>query len=272
MSRMFTKRRATAAAALVLSAALLAACGGGPEEVIIVAGSTSVQPYAELLAEEYEHLHPGRGIDIQGGGSSAGVTAARSGAADIGMSSRAMGEDERDLKSFEIARDGLAMIAHPDNPVSDLTLEQVRDIYSEKISDWSEVGGVAARIHIIAREEGSGTRGAFEDLVMGDAVITPRAIIQDSNGAIRQLVAGDPRSIGFISAGLVDETVKYLELDGVAPTWRNLREGDYQLFRPFLFVTDGWPEGLAKEFIDFTLSPDGQRVLIDEGLVSLMDN
>ena len=259
-------------AILVLSILLMTACVNAPEEEIIVAGSTSVQPYAEILAEEYERLHPGKGVDIQGGGSSAGITAAESGVAEIGMSSRDLYEDERWLRHFEIARDGLAVIVHPDNPVDDLTLAQIREIYSAAIKDWSEVGGPEGKIHLIAREEGSGTRGAFQDLVMDGVAITPRAIIQDSNGAIRQLVAGDPRSIGFISAGLVDETVKYVKLDGFAPTYQNLKNGSYQLYRPFLFVTDGWPEGLSKDFIDFTLSPEGQSMLIEEGLISLMDD
>jgi phosphate transport system substrate-binding protein len=265
-------RRIIAAAVLIISMCLLSSCTNAPDEVIIVAGSTSVQPYAEILAEEFMRLNPNKGIDIQGGGSSAGIIAAESGTAEVGMSSRNLHENELELKNFEMARDGLAMIVHPKNPIAGLTLEETRRIYAAEITNWSQLGGNDARIHIIAREEGSGTRSAFEELVMDGLMITPRAIIQDSNGAIRQLVAGDIYSIGFISAGLVDDTVKPLKLDGFAPTVENLRNGSYQLYRPFLFVTDGWPTGLAKEFIDFTLSPAGQGLLIEEGLVSLMDD
>ncbi|MCL2805781.1 MAG: phosphate ABC transporter substrate-binding protein [Treponema sp.] len=246
----------------------LTACGGRSNSFLVVAGSTSVQPYIELLAEEYERLNPGSGIDIQGGGSSAGITAAESGAADIGMSSRWLKRTEEDLWSVEIARDGLALIVHPGNPVTDLTLEQIRDIYTAAINDWSQIGGRQARIHIIAREEGSGTRSAFEEMVMGDHRITPRAIVQDSNGAVRQLVAGDPNSIGFISLGLVDQTVKAIKLGSIEASRENVINRSYSLFRPFLFVTKAIPpEGLAMEFIEFILSPEGKELMAQEGLI-----
>jgi len=254
-------------AAFMLLACTVSACRGGRALAVIVAGSTSVQPYAELLAEEYAHIHPDAEVDVQGGGSSAGITAVESGTADIGMSSRALKESERSLWSVEIAKDGLAIIIHPNNSLSGLTPEQLRNIYTGQIGNWAEVGGRDARIHLITREEGSGTRSAFEDLVMAGAFITPRAIVQDSNGAVRQLVAGDRDSIGFISLGLVDDTVKAVSLGGVAPTWENVSNGNYSLYRPFLFVAAAEPEGEAKGFIDFTLSPEGQRMLISEGLI-----
>ncbi|MCL2440692.1 MAG: phosphate ABC transporter substrate-binding protein [Treponema sp.] len=253
---------------IILILMAVVSCAGRSGVCVIVAGSTSVQPYVELLAEEFEFLFPDRKIDIQGGGSSAGITAAETGTADIGMSSRWLKRTEEDLWSIEIARDGLAMIVNPRNPVIDLTLEQVRSIYTAEIRDWSEIGGRQARIHIIAREEGSGTRSAFEDMVMGDNRITPRAIIQDSNGAVRQLVAGDPNSIGFISLGLVDNTVKAIKLDGVEASSENVRNGSYSLFRPFLFVSKEIPPtGMAMEFIEFILSPSGKELMTQEGLI-----
>ena len=217
-----------------------------PQADIIVAGSTSVQPFAEILAEEYMILHPDVTIDIQGGGSAAGIMAAQSGTADIGMSSRALKDEEKSLWYVEIARDGLAVIVHPSNPIRNLTLDQIRDIYAATISNWSQLGGPKSKIHVITREEGSGTRAAFESLVMGKAEITPRAMVQDSNGAVRQLVADDPNSIGFISLGLVNEKVKALELGGVAATRENVINGSYGLSRPFLFITRGQPEGQTK--------------------------
>ena len=234
---------------------------------IIIAGSTSVQPFAEVLAEEYALAHPESAIDIQGGGSAAGIMAARSGTADIGMSSRSLNDDERRLWSCEIAKDGLAIIVHPNNPVQDLTIKQVSDIYSGKITEWGELGGRKARIHIIAREEGSGTRSAFESLVMVKDQISPKAIVQDSNGAVKQLVSGDVNSIGFISLGLVDHTVKALSLNHIAPNRENVINGSYSLFRPFLFVAENDPAGGAGEFVDFTLSEEGQQILVHEGLI-----
>ena len=266
------KRIRISAIAIVLVLALtmgsLSGCSQKSRTGIIVAGSTSVQPYAEIVAEEYMILHPDTEIDIQGGGSATGITAAQSGVADIGMSSRSLKDEEKGLWYVEVARDGLAVIVNPANPVQDLTLDQVRGIYAETITTWKEVGGSNSKIHVIAREEGSGTRSAFTDLVMGKTTeITPRAIVQDSNGAVRQLVADDPNAIGFISLGLVNDKVKALELGGIEATRENVENGSYKLSRPFLFVSLSEPTGQTKEFVDFILSADGQKILMNEGLI-----
>jgi len=267
---------------------MTSSCENNIEEVIIVAGSTSVQPYAEMLAETYFHLYPEYEIDIQGGGSSAGVSAALSRTAEIGMSSRAMKDSEleslkdtgQEWRIIEIAKDGLAIIIHPDNPIHDLTMEQIRAVYTGKIANWKDLDGKDAKIHVITREEGSGTRDAFETLLMDKNPITPKAIVQDSNGSVRLLVSDDINAIGFISLGLVrpepgQKPVKALHLDGVEATVENVRNGSYKLFRPFLFITvvdEGKePEGLTKKFIDFTLSPEGQQILINEGLIPHMN-
>jgi len=237
---------------------------------VIVAGSTSVQPYAEILAEEFNLLHPDIIVDIQGGGSSAGIMAARSDTADIGMTSRSLEEDESDLWIVEIANDGLAIIINPKNDITDLTTEQIRDIYTQKIKTWDELDpekGNSSKIHIISREEGSGTRSAFVDLVMGDQRISLKSIVQGSNGAIKQIVSGDVNAIGFISLGMVDDSVKALKLNGVAATGENVKNGAYMLMRPFLFVTKNEPEGIVLQFIEYILSPEGSGILIKEGLI-----
>ncbi|MDR1002108.1 MAG: phosphate ABC transporter substrate-binding protein [Oscillospiraceae bacterium] len=240
-----------------------------PEGGIVIAGSTSVQPYVEILSEEFASLYPDIAIDIQGGGSSAGITAAEAGTAQIGMSSRSLKDKELDrgLWSVEIAKDGLAVIVHPENPVKGLTYEQVRSIYAGEIVNWEQVGGNNAKIHLIAREEGSGTRSAFEDLFMGEKYITPKAIVQNSNGSVKQLVADDKNSIGFISLGLCDSKVAALELNGVAATHENIVNGSYQMYRPFLFVANSEPIGDAKLFIDYILSDEGQKLLLENGLI-----
>ncbi len=250
---------------------LMSACSRNTEVGVIVAGSTSVQPYAEVLAEEYMIINPGTEIDIQGGGSSAGITAATNGTSDIGMSSRELKDKEKSLNSIEIAKDGLVVIVNPKNPINDLTLDQIRDIYSSSITEWNKLGGTDSKIHVITREEGSGTRSAFEELLMGESEITPKAIVQDSNGSVRLLVADDPNAIGFISMGIVDETVKALSLDGVTATRESIQDGSYTLSRPFLFVTLDEPTGQTKHFIDFVLSDEGQKLLSHEGLVPSMN-
>ena len=215
---------------------------------ISVAGSTTVQPLAQLLGEAFTAQNPDVKIDVQGGGSSVGVKSAGQGAADIGMASREIKDSEleeyADLNIFVIAYDGIAAVVHPDVPVDDLTLEQVRDVFAGKITNWSELGGPDELIVVVAREEGSGTRAAFEELVMGDELIADTALLQSSNGAVRTTVSTTPFSMGFLSFGYLDESVKALSVDGVEPTIPNVKAGSYSVFRPLNMVTIGAPEGV----------------------------
>jgi phosphate transport system substrate-binding protein len=236
---------------------------------ITVAGSTSVEPFAELLAEEYMLQHPKNRIYVQGGGSTAGIEAVRSHAAHIGMSSRSLIGEEKNLYAVTIARDALAIIVHPRNPVYDLTLDQIRQIFSGKIRNWRDIGGLPHPIVLVTREEGSGTREAFQKMVMEKEEISLESLVQDSNGAIRQVVSGDPNAIGYISLGLVNEKVKAVRISGVEPNLKNIVRGHYRLIRPFLFVFDGRPEGEANSFLDFVLSPEAQELLQKEGLVTI---
>lgn len=227
-----------------------------------------MEPFAELLAESYMAEQPqSPPINVQGGGSSAGIQAALSESADIGMSSRWLKEDERGLETILIAWDGIAIIVHPSNPLSDLSLDQVREIFTGRTESWASLGGSTRPITVVTREEGSGTRGAFEELVMEGEKITPAALRQDSNGAVRVMVAGDPGAIGYISLGIVDERVKPLSIEGVSPSQETVSSEAYGLVRPFLFLVKGEPQGLAKEFIEYVLSPSGQEILEQEGLV-----
>lgn len=211
--------------------------------------------------------HPGFAVNVQGGGSSAGIQAAKSGAADIGMSSRELKDDEKDLLEIVVARDGLAIIVHPENPVGGLSLVQVQNIFAGNIRSWKFVGGPDREIHVVTREEGSGTRGAFQEMVMGKSRLFPRAIVQDSNGTVREIVANDPASIGYISLGLVNKRVKAVCLEGVEPSFEHIVEKKYTLVRPFLFVTNGPPKPAAREFINFVLSREGQELIRREGLI-----
>jgi phosphate transport system substrate-binding protein len=243
-----TKRLALLTVAAVLASLLTSCAGrgevGGESGRVTIIGSTSVAPYIEVLAENYTDGV----VDVMGGGSGRGIQVAKEGTADIGMSSRALKDDEKEElpgRYFDIAKDGIALIVHPNNPVKDLTLEQIRDIYTGKITDWSELCGDTdwrdlgyrhTDIHVVTREEGSGTRGAFEELVMSwevkldvwecvdedcDAegcnnpnhemkqrsekfseMIDLRTIVLNTNGGIRQFVTGNPNAIGFVSLGL----------------------------------------------------------------------
>ena len=253
------------------SLTLLTGCGRNANSVVL-AGSTSVQPFAEVLAQDYMASHPGVSIDVQGGGSAAGIMATQSGTTDIGMSSRNLQGSETTLWSIEIARDGIAIIINPKNPITDLTLQQVADIYDGKTTNWDQIGGKKGEIDVFTREDGSGTRSSFESLVMGKNQIMARAMVENSNGAIRQLVADDPAAIGYISLGLVDSTVKALDLGGIVPSRAHVVDGTYNLSRPFLFLSLKPPEGLVKDFIDFTMSAEGQKILYDQGLIITVTN
>ncbi len=237
---------------------------------ITIAGSTSVEPFAGLLAEEYMIHHPQCHIYVQGGGSTAGIEAVRSHAAHIGMSSRSLMGREKSLHTVIIAKDAIAIIVNPKNPIQDLSLVKVRDVFSGKIGNWKELGGHDHPIVLVTREEGSGTREAFQKLVMGEEEISLEALVQDSNGAIRQVVAGDPNAVGYISLGLVNEKVRSLNISGVEPSVKNIESGRYHLVRPFLFIFNSEPAGEAKAFLDFVMSPEAQRLLSKEGLISIL--
>lgn len=233
---------------------------------ITEAGSTTVQPIAESLAEAFMVNQPHVKITIQGGGSSTGVKKVADGTVDIGAASRELKASEIELGVIPhvIAKDGIAIVTHPDNTVSDLTEEQVMKIFDGTFTNWSEVGGTNEDIYIVAREEGSGTRAAFEEMVMGDALITDTAILQSSNGAVRTTVSGESNAIGFLSFGYLDATTKSINIGGVAATVENALNGTYPIVRPLLFITKGEPTGLIKEFIDYCLSLEGQKIVAND--------
>jgi phosphate transport system substrate-binding protein len=249
---------------------LLAACGPSDAGGITVTGSTSVTPFAEHLAELYQKQHAGVAINIQGLGSSAGIRAALDGVAEIGMSSRDLQPDEADkLEQIVIARDALAVIVNPANPLAGLSTAQIQGIFGGQIRSWDALGGPSQPITIVSREAGSGTFSAFEELVMKGKPIASLALRQGSNGAIRQIVAQDPNAIGYISLGIVDATVKAMPIDDIEPSVAHVEAGTYKLVRPFLFV---WRKGqslspLAQAFVAYVTGVEGQNELVQAGLV-----
>ena len=267
--------------ALLAAAVVVAGCSRGSNAAITLAGSTSVEPFAELLAEHFMAQHPGVEISVQGGGSSAGIRACQSGICGIGMSSRELQPEEKNLTEIAIALDAIALIVNAKNPVRELTLEQARDVFAGRITNWKALGGPDRRITAITREEGSGTRASFEEKVMvagmpkdkaGKAVaaaFAPDALVQDSNGSVREIVASDPAAIGYISSGLVDERVVALAVDGIKPTEAEVKSGRYPIVRRFLFLTNGEATGTAKAFINYVLSDTGQKSLEEEGLTRI---
>lgn len=262
---------------------------GSGKHAINCVGSTSVQPFAEMLSQEFDLLHTGQMVDVGGGGSTFGIQAVTENIAEIGMCSRSLKDDEaQKFTGIPIAMDGLALVVHNSNPVNGLTRVQIRDIFRGEITNWRQVGGEDRPVRLITREEGSGTREAFVKLVMeagekpamkGSAATTARqhvanrisrkAMTQESNGAVKELIKHDRGAIGYMSLGLVKGELKILAVDGVHPSLENVTTKRYPLMRPFLYVVKGTPNKGAQAFIDFTLSPAGQNMLVKEGLISV---
>lgn len=243
-------------------------CSRAAQRGLTLAGSTSLQPFAETWADAFQLRQPEPPIHVQGGGSTAGVQAVVSGAAQIGMSSRPLTPEELSrVRAIPVARDAIAVVVHPSLPVDALQLDQVRAIYAGRLRNWRSVSSRDAAITVITREEGSGTRSAFEGLLMAGSRIASSALVQDSTGAVRQMVASDPAAIGYVSIGMVDASVKALRLDGVQPTETNIDRGSYPLVRPFLFVVAAEPHGPAQQFIDWITGPEGRVLTRREGLL-----
>ena len=233
-----------------------------PANTINIAGSSSVQPLSEELANAFMGENREITVNVAGGGSSAGIKAIQDGTADIAASSRELKSDEKDgLVATPIAIDGIALVVNPENHVDNLTLEQARRIYSGEIGNWSEVGGKDGIINAFTREEGSGTRGAFEDLVMQGARISGKTGVQNTTGSLRAAVAGDPQALAYISLGNVNDSVKALAVDGVSPESGTIKNGSYRLARYFFYLTREQPQGKTKSYIDFVLSPGGQQIV-----------
>jgi len=257
-------------ALMLIVSVIVAGCGPRrSSNSITVAGSTSVQPVAELMAERFSEKGSEIQVNVQGGGSSAGITAVKNGTADIGTSSRELQrEEEEGIEKYEVARDGIVVVVNPKNSVLDLSKEQVRDIFSGKIRNWSQLGGKDQKILVVVREEGSGTRGAFEEIVMAPEKLAIDSIVQGSTGAVRQTVSSDPAAIGFISMASISSEVKAVKVDGARPDTESILSGAYKLARPFYFLTKGEPQGAIKDFIDYALGEEGKAVAKEAGLVT----
>ena len=231
---------------------------GGPERIDIV-GSTSVQPVAEKLAEEYGINHSDVKINVP-----------HEGIADIGMSSKELDDsNKQDLKEYEIGRDGIVLVVNANNNVSDLTKDQLKGIFSGKITSWKDVGGSDNKINVVVREAGSGTLDAFEGIVMGDAKIKSDAIVQSSTEAVKQSVKQDENAIGFVSFAHMSNDVNTIKVGGISPTIETIADGSYELQRPFLFLVKGEPTGELKEFIEWTNGAEAQKILESEKIIKL---
>jgi phosphate transport system substrate-binding protein len=233
---------------------------------ITLAGSTSVSPLMELLTADYGKVKSGVKFNINATGSGDGIKAVPAETAEIGMSSRELSPAEKGTGIDEhlIAIDGIAVIVNGGNPVSNLTIEQIRNIYTGAVTDWSQLGGgKSGRIAVVSREPGSGTRGAFEEIVKFQDKLVKGAIEFDGTGAVKAEVSRNADAIGYISLGSLDGSVKALNIEGVAATSANVVNNSYKIARPFLLLTKKG-RALNQEttvFLDWILSPAGQAIV-----------
>ncbi|MFA5308800.1 MAG: phosphate ABC transporter substrate-binding protein [Dehalococcoidales bacterium] len=257
--------------AIVIICLMLAApgCSSG-ETTIHESGSTTVQPLMEVMAEEYMGLHPDVKITVAGGGSSSGISSVCNGIVDIGASSRELTESEaKPVKQYPIAIDSIAVIVNPGNQITGLTMEQLRDIFSGVITDWSEVSGMSGKITVVSREEGSGTQQTFLETVLPGTYFADTAILQASNGALRTVIAEDLRAIGYVSLAYADDSVKVLTLNGIKPSLETLQDGTYPITRRLLLLTRGNVKSCVRDFLDFCQGPEGQAIAEREGYFRL---
>ena len=271
---MFKKKIVALLCGAVMVSGLAVGCGsGGSSEgdtaKITISGSTSVGPTMDVLAEAYQKNNDVK-IEVQQPGSSAGIKNTIDGTSDLGMSSRDLkGEETADVEGTQIAIDGIAVVTNTANKVKDLTVNQVKDIFTGKITNWKEVGGEDAPIVVISREEGSGTRDGFQDILGFESEeLTKDATISDGSGNVKSTVEGNENAIAYISFGYLDDTLNDLKIDGVEANDDNVVAGKYPISRPFLVVNkkDAMTDN-AKAFVDFIMSEEGQNIIAEEGFI-----
>lgn len=250
------RRRLLAAAALTLAVAHVHAA----DNKLVLTGASTVAPLAAEIGKRFEKLNPGRQVDVQTGGSSRGINDARLGLADIGLVSRDLKSDERDLKAFTIAYDGVCIIVHKSNAVPALSKDQIIGIYTGRITNWKEVGGADRRITVVNKAEGRSTLELFlHHFGLANSQIRSQVIVGDNEQDIKTVV-GNPGAIGYVSVGAAEFNIgqglplKALAMDGVAATSANVKSRAFPLMRPLNLVTREQPAGLSRQFIDFARS------------------
>ena len=242
------------------------------ETTISISGSTSIGPLMEKIQKKYEEENSGVTLEIQQNGSGAGIKDVISGISEIGMSSRELKDDEKtSVQGTIVAYDGIALLVNPENPVKNISLEDVKKIYTGEITNWKELGGDDSTIVVVSREEGSGTRDAFQEIVGYESEeLLKDATISDGSGAVKTTVAGNKNAIGFASFEYIDNTVAALNIDDVEPTADNVKSGSYKISRPFILVTkeDSLTED-GQKLISFVLSDEGQQIVEENKLITI---
>jgi phosphate transport system substrate-binding protein len=274
---------------LAFFAATICGCQRSTKNSIQIKGSDTMVNLAQAWAEKYMETNPGDFVAVTGGGSGTGISSLMSGTCDIAMSSRTIKENEIALAKqrgvnpteIKVALDGLAVVVNPANPVSKLTMDELAAIFMGRVTNWSQVGGNDESIVVLSREVNSGTHVYFKEHVLrkGDpkstAEFAPTALLLSSSQAIADEVAGNSAAIGYFGMGYISKSqkpvaiAKDVESEYVEPTIQNVLNGSYPISRPLLLYTNGEPQGLVKQFIDFALSKEGQDIVLATDFVPL---
>lgn len=246
------------------------------DQTLVITGSSTVAPLINEIGKQFEQEVPGTRIDVQTGGSSRGIADTRAGTADIGMVSRALTEKEADLQSYQVALDGIAVIVHQDNPIDELSREQIKKIYSKQITQWSEVGGKNAPITVVNKAEGRSTLELFESFFEFEPKAIKADVIIGDNQQGLKTVEANPDAIGYVSIGAAQveidrgEPLKLLPMDGVEPTLENVKNLTYPLNRELNVVIKGEPSPLATRFIDYATSTKVAPLVIGQQFIPIV--
>ena len=244
---------------------------------IKINGSTTVLPIAQACAEKFMDDNPDVDISVQGGGSGVGISSLLDKTTDIADSSRAIKDTELDKavangvepKAHVVAMDGISVIINPSNSISALTKKQIRDIYTGVISNWSQLGGPDEKIVVVSRDTSSGTFEAFNELALDKTKVRPDALMEASNQAVVSVVEKTTGAIGYVGLGYIQAGVKAVSVNGVMPSKETVLTSKYPISRPLFMYTNGAPQGATKEFIEFVLSEEGQKIADEQGYVGL---
>ena len=262
----------------LLGPALFLSCTDpGAENGLTIKGSTTVLPVVQIAAEVYMDRNPQADLSVQGGGSGVGIASLIDGTTRLASSSRKIKDRElqgaRDsgisLHETIIAMDGIAVVVNPSNRIQNLTVSQIRAVYTGATSNWKELGGEDLEIVVLSRDTSSGTFEAFEKLALGGRKVRTDALVTASNQVVNMTVAQTPGAIGYLGFGYVSDKVRAVNVNGVDPAIQSIRSGRYPLSRPLYIYTRGRPAGEAKRFLDFLLSEEGQRLVREQGFIDV---
>ncbi len=245
---------------------------------LVINGSTTVLPIVQKAAEAFSQENPSVSISLSGGGSGNGIKALVDGLTTIAMSSRDIKSSEVKLAQtrgvtpnrIAVAVDAIVPVVHPSNGIKDISVEQLKSVYEGKIKNWKELGGTDAPIVVVSRDSSSGTFETWESLVMKGARVTPRALLQTSNGTVVQTIAKNKNAIGYIGIGYMDAQTRSLTINGVKVSPETAKSKQWPLARELYLFTNGAPKGDAKSFVDYMLDADkGQKCVTQTGFVAL---